>query len=114
MSVNKDDLIALGCDWDGVMDRFLNDDEFYFECYEQVLNDTSFGQLREELKKHNISQAFEYAHTLKGLISNIGLTQLYDSIVGIVEPLRAGSDDGLLEKYDLLMQEREKYLELCS
>ncbi len=103
-------LKAMGCDIDGVMERFLNDEEFYFECYDQVMDDPGFGLLKEALEQGNAREAFEYAHTLKGIVANLGLTSLLEKIREIVEPLRIGETEGLLGKYKELMQEREKYI----
>lgn len=112
MSDRLDKLAALGCDIDGAMERFLEDEEFYFDCYDKVLVDPGFEALKAALEEHNIKEGFDYAHTLKGVLANLGMNSLYDIIVEIVESLRAGSDAGLMDKYDKLMTEREKYLEI--
>lgn len=103
------ELKSLGCDIKGAMERFLDDEEFYFECYKEVLDDVGFEQLKKALDEHNVKQAFEHAHSLKGIIANLGLTSLFEIITDIVEPLRVGQEDGVLEKYEELLQEREKY-----
>lgn len=109
------ELESWGCDIEGAMRRLLDDEEFYFVCYEQVLEDDGFELLRKALEKHDIKHSFEYAHSLKGIIANLGLTSLYHIISEIVEPLRAGTDEGVMEKYQGLMQERERYrkLKIC-
>ena len=105
-------LKSWGCEIDKTMERFLDDEEFYFECYEEALNDPGFSQLEEALKKHDIRQSFDIAHTLKGLFANLGLTSLFEAVSEIVEPLRAGTDEGLLTKYQELLKERERYQKL--
>lgn len=105
-------LKTMGCDIDGAMDRFLNDEEFYFECYDKVMRDPCFGELKDALEQHHIKQAFDNAHTLKGVIGNLGLNPLFEKMTQIVEPLRAGTDEGVLEKYNELMELREKYIDL--
>lgn len=99
----------LGCDLKGAMERFLDDEEFYLECYEKVIADPCFFELKEALEAHDVKRGFECAHTLKGVIANLGLTSLYDIIYEIVEVLRTGSEEDLLEKYQILMKERQKY-----
>ena len=110
MSNRLEKLAALGCDVTGAMDRFLNDEEFYFSCYDKFMGDLGFVQLKNDLNNHDIPASFDCAQALKGVIANLGLTSLYNVIDEIVEPLRAGTDEGLLSKYDKLMEEREKYL----
>lgn len=112
MDSRLEELRSWGCNIDEVMERFLDDEEFYFECYTQAMEDPCFPQLEYALKKHDIKKGFENAHTLKGLIANLGLTSLFHIISEIVEPLRAGSDEGLLDKYQELLEERAKYEKL--
>ena len=99
-----------GCDVEGALVRFLNKEDFYAKCYKKFLDDPAFSALDKALKDKDADAAFRHAHTLKGLMANMGLTPLYDIVVQIVEPLRGGlySDD-LLGIYDTMMQEMEKY-----
>ena len=108
------ELKAWGCNIDEVMERFLDDEEFYFECYAQAMEDPCFSQLKEALEKHDIKRGFESAHTLKGLIANLGLISLLHIISEIVEPLRAGTDEGLLDKYQELLKERDRYAKMVK
>ena len=48
-------------------------------------------------KRNVVHKIFEAAHTLKGLISNLGLDGIMRSISPITETLRAGSDEGVRE-----------------
>ncbi len=109
MSWKTDELKKLGCDLEGAMERFLDDEDFYFECYNEVILDPCFEQLGEALEQHNVKAAFDYSHNLKGVTANLGLTSLVNQLVEIVEPLRNGSDEGMLPLYQDLMVEREKY-----
>ena len=38
----------------------------------------------------------------------MGLTPMYDTVVKIVEPLRAGTDEGLMPYYDVLIKQNEE------
>ena len=109
MSGKTDELKKLGCDLEGAMERFLDDEEFYFECYNEVISDPCLGKLGEALEQHDVKAAFDYSHNLKGVTANLGLTSLVNRLVGIVEPLRQGSDEGLLPLYQDLVEEWEKY-----
>lgn len=109
MRAELEKLKSVGCDIDGALDRFLKDEDFYMECYDQVLVDENFEGLGEELKKHNVEAAFDCAHALKGVVANMGLTPIYDIVVELVEPLRQGTDEGLLPVYEKLLQKREEF-----
>ncbi len=103
-----DQLRNWGCDIDGAMARFLNDEELYVECLHTVVDDEAFGKLEEALKNKEIDQAFHWAHTLKGVLANMGLTPIYDIVTQIVEILRAGSDENTLSLYKEMMEQRAK------
>lgn len=95
-------LRKLGCDVDGAMNRFLGDKEFYFECFDELMIDPGFEELKKALDRHDIAAAFENAHTLKGVLSNLGLLSLSGQMGQIVDTLRSGSEEGLITKYQEL------------
>ena len=101
MNKRIEELKGIGCEIDDAMERFLDDEEFYLECYDALLQDEKFSELGVFIEKHDEKGAFECAHTLKGLTSNLGLSSLNRSVVVIVDNI--GTD------YDSLMAEYEKY-----
>lgn len=108
------ELEKLGFKKEETMERFIYDEEFYISCLKEVLEEPGFEGLGEALRTHKVMEAFECAHMLKGVISNMGLTSLFDIVVELVEPLRHGSDENLMEIYESLMQERKKYQDIVS
>lgn len=115
MSALLNDLRERGCDVDSAMTRFLNNEAFYAKLYKKFVNDASFADLGEALNAKNADLAFRHAHTLKGLTANMGLTPLYDIVVQIVEPLRAGTcGDELNGLYAELMEQMKAYKILAS
>lgn len=93
-----------GCDIDGALERFVGDEELYKTCLYTVLDDKAFSGLGEALYAGQVKEAFDYAHTLKGVLANMGLTPMYDITVRIVEPLRTGDAEGLFALYEELLQ----------
>ena len=87
-----DSLKNWGCDVDGALARFIGDRELYRSCLHTAAGDQNFELLPEALRAGEMGRAFECAHTLKGMLANMGLIPLYDIVVRIVEPLRAGED----------------------
>ena len=94
-------LEAKGCDMKTTLERFL-------------LDDRNFELLGECLEKKDINEAFNCAHTLKGLVANMGLESLLNIIVKIVEPLRNGIDDGVIDIYRQFMDEKEEYRKIVE
>lgn len=111
MSKIIDALRAWNCDIDGAMERFMDDEELYISCLAIVCSDNAFDQLASALKSGNITAAFEAAHTLKGVLGNMGLTPMYDTAIQIVEPLRAGNSEGCDKLCEQLFVMRDR---LCA
>lgn len=73
--------------------RFLNDEKFYMKCFEMFLRDDNLDKLGGALEQGKLDDAFVYAHTLKGVVGNMGFTPMYRAVCAIVEPLRSRSAD---------------------
>lgn len=101
------ELKSWGCEVDKTMERFIGDEELYEACLHTVLQDKSFDKLGTALKEGQILEAFDSAHTLKGVLANLGLTPMYDIVVRIVEPLRVGKTAGLLPVYEELLRAKD-------
>ncbi len=114
MSKLIEELTAMGCEMQMTMSRFLDDEEFYEECFEESLRDKDFEELGKALEENRVDDAFKAAHTLKGVISNMGLTSMMNIVVPVVEALRIGSTEGTAEGYANLLEERKKYLALIG
>lgn len=94
-----------GCDMDATLERFMGDLDLYDSCLKAVVGDKAFAGLGEALRNNDIGDAFDQAHTLKGVLANMGLTPMFDIVVKIVEPLRAGAScEGLLPVYEELLR----------
>ena len=96
-----------GCDVDGALNRFLGETELYQQCLNTITEDKAFDELGKALDTGDVKAGFEAAHTLKGVLANLGLTPMYEVVVEIVEPLRAGNANGLQPYYTTLMVERD-------
>lgn len=107
-----DKLRGYGCDVDNAMERFLDDEEFYMECYNVLFSSNSLEQLGDALKNGDIQEAFICSHGMKGTLGNLGLTPLYELMASIVEPLRAGETEGVMDNYEQLCKEWKKYSEM--
>lgn len=97
-------LRAWGCDVEGALERFIGDEEFYISCLKMTTEDLGFEELGEALREGDAEKAFDSAHTLKGVLANVGLTPMFEVIVRIVEPLRAGQMENLMPIYEELLQ----------
>lgn len=109
-----EELRSWGCDIDDAMTRFLDDEDFYITCLYTMVQDTAYEKLGEALKNGDSKEAFEQAHTLKGVLSNMGLTPIYEIVVRLVEPLRAGNSENLMPIYEELIAANERLKDIIG
>lgn len=114
MSDKLEKLKDWGCDVWTAMERMLDDEEFYMECIQAVIDDPGYEKLKQALEMGQAKESFEYAHSLKGIIANTGLTPLYMILINIVEPTRVGNAEGLMPYYDALMKKRDELIEIMN
>lgn len=109
-----EELRSWGCDIDDAMTRFLDDEDFYITCLHTMVQDPSYDRLGEALQNGDVKEAFEQAHTLKGVLANMGLTPICNIVIRLVEPLRAGSGENLMPVYEELMAANEQLKEIMT
>lgn len=91
----KKELTDAGIDVDDAMHRFLDREDLFVKFMKEYLDDDNLDKLKESLADGNVGEAFDYAHTLKGVAGNLGFKGILKDLVPAVEILRAGSTDGI-------------------
>ena len=84
-----DELKAYGADVDTGLRRCANKEALYLRLVEKVPKSDEFGRLKESIEKKEFDNAFELAHGLKGILTNLALTPLSDPVSEITELLRS-------------------------
>ena len=107
-------LAGMGCDMNAAWNRFLNDADFFEQCFRKLLEDPAFEALGSAIQEQNQEAGFACSRMLKGMIARVGLTPMYQEIEAIVEPLRAGQEAGVQEAYGRLMSKREQFWKLLE
>ncbi|MBC8569575.1 Hpt domain-containing protein [Zongyangia hominis] len=102
MKTLKEAMEAYGADYGVTMARFMGNETMYLKFLDMLFRDDNLQKLGEALQKGDLTRAFEAAHTLKGVVGNMGLTPLFRAVCAIVEPLRAGE---AREDYSAMYQE---------
>ena len=108
MNVVLEKLKQWDCDIEGALERFLDDEEMYMDFLNVTSEDENLDKLVKSVDEGNAKDAFDYAHTLKGVYGNMGLTPLYQLTIDIVEPLRNENMDGIKEKCQELVGKNEE------
>lgn len=101
-----------GIDYQGVMERFMNNQKMFIRLLDMFMEDDNLEKLGKALEINDYAAAFEAAHTLKGVTANMGLTLLYHAVCDIVEPLRSGENRDYNLYYRTICAEYEKVAEL--
>lgn len=83
-------LRAAGNDVDGAIARFMGNEQMYVKFLGKLVQDDSFDKLNAALAVGDVEEGFAAAHTLKGVLGNLGLTVLLALNTPIVETLRVG------------------------
>ena len=86
-------LKEFGADTETGLARCMKKEDFYLRLVGMSLKEPRFGQLQEALGKKDYKQAFEYCHSLKGVVGNLALDPLYKEICELTEALRPLSSD---------------------
>jgi len=107
-------MASWGCDVSGALPRFVGDREFYCRMLALVPEEEDFAKLGVSLAAGDAKAAFNAAHTLKGVLGNLGLTPMYEETCAIVEPLRAGVLERTQEHYEELLRQKAKLERLLS
>ena len=107
-------LTDYGVDMNTTLDRFLDDKEFYIECIEAFLEETTFDDLENAIEEKDYTQAFAHAHNLKGVLSNLGLKPILEPTSILVEKLRDQEYDDVASDLSKILNERDKFLSLVE
>lgn len=88
MLSNQDVLKSYGVDYELTMDRFMGNEALYVKILCKLGSDANASVLNRAIINGDLSEAFNAAHALKGVASNLGLAPLCTAVSEILEPLR--------------------------
>ena len=83
---------VMGADYEDVIRRLSTEDRVV-RFLTRLPDDGSFAALQAALDRQDYQEAFRYAHTIKGICLNLGLTTLLQSSSALADNLRAGQAD---------------------
>lgn len=83
----KELYIKLGGDYEDVVDRFIKE-ELVKKFVLKFPADNTFDGLKEALERGDLTEAFRFIHTLKGISANLGFAGLYQAASELTEQLR--------------------------
>lgn len=98
-------LESLGMNIEETLERFVENEALLFKCLKKLLDDQNLDALRTAISERDAHKAFEAAHALKGVTSNLGLSKVYKEIQVITEVFRNNSLDYDKDNLDRLSTE---------
>lgn len=102
-----------GIDTEQAMERFMNNEDMYRKFLHKLPAETSYKDMMDAIEDQNVEGAFDAAHKLKGIVGNLALVKIYNSLYDIVETLRNGNlpDKEDLSAFSRLYMECIMYIE---
>ena len=105
-------LASLGANTAEGLARCMNNEAFYLRMVGMALNDKGYDQLAESVAAGNLDAAFEAAHALKGILSNLSLTPILTPVTEATEFLRTRTAMDYTPYVKEMQEQREKFLSL--
>ena len=90
--MDMESLQAYGADTQVGLERCMGSESVYLSLVGTVVDEERFERLKEALDEGSLDEAFEHAHALKGVLSNLALTPLCEPVYEITELLRSRTD----------------------
>lgn len=95
-----------GAGVDAALNRFMGKRELYKKFLMKFKDDHNCESIVEHVKNQNYEEAFNSAHTLKGVAGNLGLDPIYKGASEITELLRGKQPEEVdKEKVDATLEE---------
>ncbi len=80
---------AIGDDYAEVASRITDNEAFIGRLVKKYAQDENYNKLVKAVQYKDYDEAFEAAHAIKGLASNLGFGKLYEASYELTEKLRA-------------------------
>ena len=93
------------------LERFLYNKEMYIKFIKEFTADASFDKLEENLNHKKWEQAFEFAHTLKGITGNLGMTILFEDFSKMCAYYRKQE---YTEMQRIYIETKSEYTDICN
>ena len=107
-------LNAFGANTDEGLGRCFDNEEFYLKLVQSVPDEKSFDALKSAMDAGDKHAAFEAAHALKGVLSNLSLTALVEPATELVENLRAENNIDYEPLMEQLFSKKDELKKLCE
>ena len=109
-----DALKAWGANTDEGLSRCFNKEAFYLKLVNTIPNEKNFDGLAANVQAGDLQAAFENAHALKGVTSNLSLTPILTPVAEITELLRSGAEADYAAMVADILARRDELKAMCE
>lgn len=81
-----------GVNYSEGLERFSGKKEIYEKYLNKYISDGTFALLVQSMDNKSYEEAFKLAHSLKGMLGNLSINDLYGKMCEFVDCLRGGAD----------------------
>ncbi len=109
-----ENLREYGADVDTGIQRCVNKESIYLMLVKKVPANDGFAKLKEAIDANDLKAAFEAAHGLKGIASNLSLTPILTPVAEMTEHLRAEEEMDYSSYLNEILKQRDILAGLCN
>lgn len=106
-------LAEFGADTETGLKRCVNKESLYFRLVRKVPEREDFSKLADAAAAGDYEAAFQAAHGLKGVLTNLSLDSLSRPVIEITDHLRIGEEIDYRPLLDEIELKRRELAELC-
>jgi len=108
-----ENLTAYGADIETGLKRCVNKEALYLRLVKTVPGNEGFEKLRAGVAAGDYEEAFQAAHGLKGITTNLSLDSLSKPVIEITEHLRAHEEMDYQPLLDEIEAKRAELEDIC-
>jgi HPt (histidine-containing phosphotransfer) domain-containing protein len=97
-----------GANVDEGLARCFGKEDFYLRMVGLLAKEPSFEKLQTALADGNLKEAFDAAHSLKGVLGNLALTPLFNPVNEMTELLRKETPMDYSSLLTTILQEKKR------
>lgn len=85
-------LEGAGYDVSGALARFVNNEDLYVMFMKKFVGDENYAKIRPYVEAMDYDNAYKSAHALKGVAGNLGITDVFEVSVALLDVLRGKTE----------------------
>ena len=103
-----------GANVDEGLARCMGQESFYIGLVNSIIPDSKPQELKSQIEAGDLDKAFETAHALKGMYTNLSLTPIAEPIIELTELLRARTQTDYSELLEKFLTQKDKLDKLAA